>query len=118
MRIRYAASGYDQRWMVDAGEGLDCDVYARAATRAIGSQVTASPVLGLDERSGAYYGMILLRTGPEGVAAMEGLLACNQPLRVGGSTFGIRRYTHVRTHARRLPEGEGPRCSSTEWRTN
>ena len=108
VRIKYAAAGYDQRWMVDAGEGLDCDVYARAATRAIGSMVTASPVLGLDERTGAYYAMILLRTGAEGVAAMEGLLACNQPLRVGGSMFGIRRYTHVRTHARRLPEGEGP----------
>jgi hypothetical protein len=108
VRIRYAAAGHDQRWLVDAGEGLDCDVYARAASRLIGTAVTASPVLGLDERSGTYYAMILLRTGPEGVAAREGLLACDRPLRVGGSVFSVRRYTHVRTQVRRLPEGDGP----------
>ena len=107
VRVRYAAAGHDQRWLVDAGEGLDCDVYARAACRLIGTAVTASPVPGLDERTGAYYGMILLRTGPEGVAAMEGLIACDRPLRVGGSVFSIRRYTHVRAQMRRQPEGDG-----------
>ena len=26
VRIRHAAAGHDQRWLCDAGEGLDCDV--------------------------------------------------------------------------------------------
>ena len=51
--------------------------------------------------------MMLLRTGPEGVAAMEGLIACDRPLRVGGSVFSIRRHTHVRAQVRRQPEGDG-----------
>ena len=113
VRVRHAAAGHDQRWLVDAGEGLDCDVYARAASRLIGTAVTASPVLGLDERTGAYHGMIWLRSGPEGVAAMEGLIFATGPCASAAACLasgGTRTSASKRTGCRRA---RGRRCCST-----
>ena len=108
VRVRHGEVGQDHQWLVDGGDGLELGLFAQAAIRHTGTRVNAAPVQALDEQSGAYRYMVLLRTGGEGVAAMEALVASARGLRVGSGWYRVLRYTHVRPAVSRVPTGESP----------